>query len=154
MIDKFLNKFQEFSENEKINHLSDEVKVSLFSVYLQALKSKQDEQSKPSVQNAPIKSNPRIRRPKRPATDKQKGYIRKLVSQGKLDGNQIDLNNLTVAEASNLIDQGVNARVSTLKQPTQINWSKSENEEEPEGEFTGSYSHSSNGAISQAEFWE
>ena len=141
MIDKFLEKFEEFSSNDKIEDKSEEVKVALFGVYLQALqaipKAQVPEAAKPQAS--------KINKPHRTATAKQIGFIRSMIKNGKLEADT-DTSNLTVGEASALINKGVNSTPSP--QPTVTV------PEEPEGEFAGSYSHESGGATSQACWWD
>jgi hypothetical protein len=144
MIDKFVEKFEEFAGHEGLENLTDEAKVALFGVYLDVLRpSPQPAATAPAASKPSGSSNSRIRKPNRPATAKQKGFIEKLIRQGKLD-DDIDADQLTVGEASTLIDQGINSKPKPAPEP----------EPEPEGEYTGSYSHSSGGATSTKAFWE
>lgn len=146
MIDKFVKKFKEFASHEDLNDLNDESKVALFGVYLDALRPAPQVavSPQPSGSKSQDKSQSRVRKPNRPATEKQRSFIEKLISQGKLD-NDIEVDMLTVGEASALIDQGIKAKA---RKP------EPEPEPEPEGEFTGSYQHSSGGASSGKAFWE
>ena len=140
MIDKFTSKFREFASNENLEDLSDEAKVALFGIYLNAIKPT----PQPSGGNSG-KSQPksRVRKPNRAATYKQKNYIKRLQQQGKLE-DDIDIEELTVGEASKLIDKGVNAPARPKPEPV----------EEPEGEFAGSYNHESGNVSSSASWWD
>ncbi|MHA2135846.1 MAG: hypothetical protein ACW99J_18470 [Candidatus Thorarchaeota archaeon] len=144
MIDKFIEKYREFDSHEDLTDLSSEARIALFGVFLQALQLEKPSVPQPQSQPAPASSgNRRISKPNRAATSKQKGFIRTLIRQGKLD-DDVDVSNLTVATASALIDQGVKSQPKPAAVP----------EPEPEGEFTGSYAHSSGGVTSSAHFWE
>jgi hypothetical protein len=144
MIDKFTTKFREFASNENLENLSDEAKVALFGIYLDAIKPAPQPSGASQGKSQPANtSQSRVRKPNRPATVKQTNFIRRLIKQGKLDGNRIDIHNLTVGAASALIDKGVNAPAKPEPEP-----------EEEQGEFTGSYTHESGSASSSANFWE
>ena len=141
MIDSFAKKFKEFADNENFDEFSEESKVALFCIYMNAIKP--SGQPQPQVSAAPASSNSKIRKPNRPATVKQKGFITRLQHQGKLDAD-IDIDGISVIEASALIGQGMNAPVNPKPEP----------EEEKDGEFAGSYAHKSGGSSSSANFWE
>ncbi len=130
MIEKFINKYKEFADHEDIEDLDDNAKIALFSTYLRHFSPNHPSGAK----QAPSK----ITKPNRPATIKQKDLIRKFVRQGKLD--QVDFDGMTVAEASTVIDEGVNA------EPVKA--------VEPEGEFTGSYNQASGSSVSSGNFWD
>lgn len=147
MIDKFVKKFSEFAEHEGLENLTDEAKVALFGVYLDALRPTPQPvaPSQPSGSTSQGNNRNKIRKPNRPATVKQKDLIEKFISKGKLD-DDIDVDMLTVGEASALIDHGIKSKARSKPAP--------EPEPEPEGEYAGSYSHSSGGSTSSKAFWE
>lgn len=141
--EKFVQKFNEFASNEELNDLSMDAKVNLFKAYLDTIKPTPQPSGAGNVADVAKSSNQtRIRKPNRPATDKQIGFLKKLVREGKLD--EVDFDDLTVGEASALIEKGVKSKPKPKPEP----------EEEPEGEFTGSYHHSSGSVASTQSFWD
>ena len=151
MIDKFVTKFKEFAEHEDLEDLTDEAKATLFGVYLSVLRPSPAPVAPVKPSGPKSQSNSRVRKPNRPATDKQKKLIDKFIRQGKLD-EDTDTVKLTVGEASSLIEQGINSQPKPKPAPEPE--PELEVEAEPEGEYAGSYSHSSGGATSQKAFWE
>ena len=80
MIDKFTSKFREFASNENLEDLSDEAKVALFGIYLNAIKPT-PQPSGGSSGKSQTQSQSRVRKPNRAATYKQKNYIKRLQQQ-------------------------------------------------------------------------
>lgn len=132
MIDKFLKTFQEFKQREEIQDLDEETKVKLFEIYVRVKTMKS---SKPS---GPKSEDKKIRKPNRPATKKQIGFLKKLVADGRIE-EEPSYEDLTVNEASRLISIGVKAEKT---------------KEEPKGNFSGAFSHQSGEFESDGDFWE
>ena len=162
MIDKFLEKYGEFNQHDNTQHLSDSDKIALFRIFCNVLGPKPATTPQPQIQAATSTSTRRPGRNSRnrAATDKQVTLIRSLQSKGHLD-NSVDLDELSVASASSLIDKGIQAQKAAkvaksnpAPQPTPQPIPADEVEDEEQGSFTGSYNHQSSGHESKGHFWE
>jgi hypothetical protein len=142
MIDKFLSKFKEFNEHEAVSDLADNARVQLFGLYIQAFGQPKPSVPAPKSTSAPARSGKMVHKPNKPATEKQINFLKRLVREGRID-EAPDYQDLTRGQASALISIGVK---NEKKQPPQ--------EEEPQGEFTGSFTHQSGGLESSGHFWE
>lgn len=136
MIEKFVAKFKEFAEKEELKTLSDTAKVQLFEIFIKTCGQDKPSGIKKPVQKVETNQSRTIRRPNRAATVKQVSFLKRLIAEGRLDSNT-DIDNITVAEASALINEGVST-------PKPV----------PQGTFSGAYSHESDGLESEGDFWE
>jgi len=176
MMDQFLNEYDKFSKNEKIDSLNEDNKIALFSVFCEAMSRKkaptitQAPTPVPApTQAAPKAESTRPRRGSRQATDKQVTLIRSLQKQGHIPAD-LDIESLSVKGASAEIDSGIQTqRAAKNKKAAQPAAPKPAVKPTPqpaatvepvgEGvveskEFIGGYSHSSGGHESQGHFWE
>jgi hypothetical protein len=154
MISKFIATFEKFSESETAADLTDEARVALFGVYCQTMSQLQSPKPAPKAQPEPSKPaksrGRRIRNPNRPATYKQLKLVAEMIENGQLD-DDVDTDNITISQASSLIDQGIKNGKRPKRAPAPE--PEDEPEEEPEGEVQGAYSHQSGGLASESSLW-
>jgi hypothetical protein len=150
MISKFIATFEKFSESESVADLTDEARVALFGVYCQTMSQLQKPAAPPAkpAKTEPTKSRRRIRNPNRPATYKQLKLIAEMIEKGQLD-DDVDTDNITILEASSLIDQGIKNGKRPKRAPAPAPRPEPEDEDEDE-EFQGAYSHQSGGLASES----
>lgn len=144
MIDKFVDKFGEFASHPGLEEFSDEVKATLFGIFLEVLKPEPKAETPAQVQTQ--------KKAQRPATPKQTNFIKSLIKKGQLPNN-IVISNLSVKQASVLIDQGIKTPEKTHSAPKPDPIPNTATDE-PSGVFTGSYKHASGDATSTKHFWD
>ena len=149
MIDQFITEFEKFVEyeSEAFEGLSDEAKVALFGIYANHIASRSKKPVKAARAEKPRRrqSRPTIKNPHRPASVKQLKCIVGMIEKGQLD-EDIDTDDLTMGEASNLIDQGIKNSKRRRPDPEP---EVQEEEDEPQGSFQGAYNNQSGSLASE-----
>jgi len=153
MISQFTAEFEKFAsqESEIIQALSPEAMVALFGVYCQTMSRQQPKVTpKSKTKPEPKQQRPRVRNRSREASVKQLRCIANMIDKNQLD-EDIDTENLTMGEASDLIDQGIrNGRRPT---PEPVSDPEPQEEEEPQGSFQGAYNNQTGNMASQNTLW-
>jgi hypothetical protein len=160
MIDQFITEFEKFTthESEIIENLTDETKVALFGIYCQtmAARAKQTQLIQPTKSEKPTRrsthSQPQIKNPNRPASIKQLKCIAGMIEKGQLD-EDIGTDDLTMGEASTLIDEGIRNNRKPRRAPEPAPESLEAEDEEPEGAFQGAYNNQTGSLASQNSLW-
>lgn len=124
---KFINEFNSFCSEDQIKNLAETSKVALFTTYCQIMISN------PKTQKPTNNTSTHATRNNGKCTLKQANLLKQLISSNHIDSN-IDINNLTIKDASKLIEQGLS------NQKSGVTVTKENDDSE---EFAGSYDHGS-----------
>lgn len=154
MIDQFIAEYEKFvsHESEIVENLSDEAKIALFGIYAQIKANRSKPQPAKAEKSKPRRTRPTIKNPRRPASRKQLKCIAGMIEKGQLD--DIDTEDLTMGEASDLIDQGIRNGKRRRRAPDpEPELDDDEEEEEPQGSFQGAYNNQTGGLSSDGSLW-